>query len=317
VRDRYDVIVYGLVCLDTIWRVERLPQPGGYAPVLAERRTIGGEAANTAIALARWGVRVALVGYALGDDEDGRLLRDLFARDAPQIDTRFLAAAPDAQTPAFHCIATADGHRTIFGRCFTPLQAPPLDPKLARSARIFTLDPYGREAGVRACTMAAEAGLEIIAMDCTGRPEVSARSSIVVTSVETIGPEKPLEELTAFAAAVRDEYGPTTIVTRGEQGCTVAPAGAARGEVISIPAYTAPAVVDSTGAGDVFRAGLIYGRLQGWDLEATIRFASAAAALNCAEMGGWCGVRSVEEIREFQRRAASCSWYKRPERRLK
>ena len=77
--DRYDVIVYGLVCLDTIWRVERLPMPGGYAQVLAERRTIGGEAANTAIALARWGVRVALVGYALGEDEDGRLLRALFA----------------------------------------------------------------------------------------------------------------------------------------------------------------------------------------------------------------------------------------------
>jgi sugar/nucleoside kinase (ribokinase family) len=306
-QDRCDVIVYGLVCLDTLWRVERLPQPGGYAPVLAERRTIGGEAANTAIALDRWGVRVALVSYALGDDEDGRLLRELFACEVPQIDTRFLAAAPDAQTPSFLCIATADGHRTVFGRCPAPLQAPPLDPELARSARIFTLDPYGGEAGVRACTMAAEAGLEIIAMDCAGLPEVSARSSILVTSAETIGPEKPLEELTAFAAAVRDQCGPTTIVTRGELGCVVAPAGAARGEAISIPAYVAPAVVDSTGAGDVFRAGLIYGRLQGWDLEATIRFAAVAAAINCGEMGGWCGVRSVEEIHGFQRAAAQCS----------
>ena len=67
-----------------------------------------------------------------------------------------------------------------------------------------------------------------------------------------------------------------------------------------MPAYVAPAVVDSTGAGDVFRAGLIYGRLQSWDLERAIQFASAAAALNCGEMGGWCGVRSVEEIQEFQ-----------------
>src|SRR2546421_5725929 len=120
--DRYDVIVYGLVCLDTLWRVERLPKPGGYAQVMAERRTIGGEAANTAIALARWGVRVALVGYALGDDEEGRLLQELFAREAPQIDTRFLARVSDAQTPSFLCIATPDGHRTVFGRCFAPLQ---------------------------------------------------------------------------------------------------------------------------------------------------------------------------------------------------
>ena len=298
--DLYDVIVYGLVCLDTIWRVERLPIPGGYAQVLAERRTIGGEAANTAIALARWGVRVALVGYALGEDEDGRLLRALFAREAPQVDPRFLATTPEAQTPCFLCIASADGHRTIFGRCFAPLQAPPLDPELARSARMFTLDPYGGEAGVHACTVAAEAGLEIIAMDCTGLPEVNARASIAVTSAENIGPEKPLEELAAFAAALRDQYGPTTIVTRGEQGCVVAPAGAAGEEAVSVPAYVAPAVVDSTGAGDVFRAGLIYGRLQSWEIEKAIRFASAAAALNCGELGGWCGVRSVEEIQEFQ-----------------
>ena len=133
--DLYDVIVYGLVCLDTIWRVERLPMPGGYTQVLAERRTIGGEAANTAIALARWGARVALVGSALGEDEEGRLLRALFAREAPQIDPRFLATSPEAQTPCFLCIASADGHRTIFGRCFAPLQAPPLGPELARSAR--------------------------------------------------------------------------------------------------------------------------------------------------------------------------------------
>jgi sugar/nucleoside kinase (ribokinase family) len=297
------VIVYGLVCLDTIWRVERLPMPGGYAQVLAERRTIGGEAANTAIALARWGVRVALVGYALGEDEEKRRLCELFAREAPQIDFRFLATSPDAQTPCFLCIGTADGHRTIFGRCYSPLQAPPLDPELARSAHMFTLDPYGGEAGVRACTVAAAAGLEIIAMDCTGLPEVNARASIAVTSAENIGPEKPLEELAAFAAALRDQYGPTTILTRGAAGCVVAPEGGATGEVISIPAYVAPAVVDSTGAGDVFRAGLIYGRLQDWDLEPTIRFASAAAALNCGEMGGWCGVRSVEEIGEFQRAA--------------
>jgi sugar/nucleoside kinase (ribokinase family) len=157
--DLYDVIVYGMVCLDTIWRVERLPAPGGYAQVLAQRRTIGGEAANTAIALARWGLRVALLGYALGDDQEGRRLLELFPCEAPQLDLRFLTTSSEAQTPCFLCIATADGHRTTFGRSSAPLQAPPLDPRLTRSARLFTLDPYGGEAGVQACAVAADAGL--------------------------------------------------------------------------------------------------------------------------------------------------------------
>jgi sugar/nucleoside kinase (ribokinase family) len=101
----FDVIVYGLVCLDTIWRTERLPPPGGYAEVLEERRTIGGEAANTAIALDRWGVRVALLGNALGEDEEGSLIRELFAREAPAISLEFLATPSQTRTPSFLLIA--------------------------------------------------------------------------------------------------------------------------------------------------------------------------------------------------------------------
>src|SRR5262252_7654948 len=118
----YDVIVYGTVCLDAIWRVDSLPPPGGYVRILEERKMIGGEAANTAMALTRWGARVALVGNALGDDEDGHLLRALFARDAPEIDLRFVRTMPEARTPFCLCIATADGHRTMFGRGFTEMQ---------------------------------------------------------------------------------------------------------------------------------------------------------------------------------------------------
>ena len=43
-----EVIVYGTVCLDVIWRVKSLPQPGEYVRILEERKVIGGEAANTA-----------------------------------------------------------------------------------------------------------------------------------------------------------------------------------------------------------------------------------------------------------------------------
>jgi sugar/nucleoside kinase (ribokinase family) len=295
----YDVIVYGTVCLDAIWRVRDLPPLGGYMPIQEERTMVGGEAANTAIALARWGVRVALVGNALGDDADGRLLRELFAQQSPEIDTRFLATLPEARTPFCLCIATPDGHRTMFGRGFSEMQSPPLDPELARSARLFTLEPNAWNPGLRACSVAAQAGLSIVAMDYTRAPEVNRVSTIAVTSTDHIGPDKPLEALKAFAAGIRDDYGPTTIVTCGAKGCLVAAKGQT-GEVVPIPAYTLPEVIDTTGAGDIFRAGLIYGELQSWDLLRTVRFASAAAALNCGAMGGWGGVRSVEEIAAFQ-----------------
>ena len=280
-----------------------LPPPGGYVDILEERREIGGEAANTAIALARWGIRVALVGNALGDDEDGRLLRARFARDAPEIDLRFLKTSPTAHTPYCVCTSTPDGERTMFGYRFVEMEPPPLDPALAASARLFTMEPNAYAAGAEACKIAAAAGLFTLPMDYARDPAINAIASQVVTSSEHVGRGLSAAELAAFAASVRDDYGPTTIVTWGERGCFVAEQGQRGWPARHLPAYVAPRVVDTTGSGDIFRAGLLYGRLQEWDLLRTVRFASAAAALNCGEMGGWCGVRSLPEIQAFQQSA--------------
>src|SRR6266446_4376065 len=108
----FDAIVYGTVCLDLVWRVDRLAVPGGYESIKQERRMIGGEAANTAIALAHWGLKVALVGTAMGDDDDGRLLRRLFDDLGSTIDLSLTETIPGLQTPFCACIATPDGHRT-------------------------------------------------------------------------------------------------------------------------------------------------------------------------------------------------------------
>jgi sugar/nucleoside kinase (ribokinase family) len=55
-------------------------------------------------------------------------------------------------------------------------------------------------------------------------------------------------------------------------------------------------VVDTTGAGDIFHAGFIYGLLQGWPLERQLDFACAAAAINCMAVGARGGIQSVEAI---------------------
>jgi sugar/nucleoside kinase (ribokinase family) len=63
-------------------------------------------------------------------------------------------------------------------------------------------------------------------------------------------------------------------------------------------AYRVP-VVDTTGAGDIFHAGFIYGLLQGWELCRQLDFACAAAALNCMAVGARGGIRSVGLIEEL------------------
>ena len=235
----YDVIVYGTVALDAIWRVEELSPPGGYASILEERKMIGGEASNTALALHKWGLRVALVGNALGDDTDGRLLRELFARDAPGLDTRFLQTLPDARTPYCVCIATPDGERTMYGSGFDDWQCTPLDPALARRARWFTMDPNAWEPSRQAALIAAGAGLNVLAMDYTRDPLLCEKAALSVTSREHLRHLSTLDDLARHAARLRDTHGPTVILTCGADGCFVA-AREQTGPAIHIPAYPAP-----------------------------------------------------------------------------
>ena len=63
----------------------------------------------------------------------------------------------------------------------------------------------------------------------------------------------------------------------------------------STPAYRVPAV-DTTGAGDIFHAGFIYGLLQDWPLDRQLDFACAAAALNCMSVGARGGIQPLEAI---------------------
>jgi sugar/nucleoside kinase (ribokinase family) len=57
--------------------------------------------------------------------------------------------------------------------------------------------------------------------------------------------------------------------------------------------------VDTTGAGDVFHGGFIYGLLQNWEVEEILRFANAVAALKCQDLGGRKGIHTLEEIKRF------------------
>ena len=69
-------------------------------------------------------------------------------------------------------------------------------------------------------------------------------------------------------------------------------------ELLHVEAFKVNAV-DTTGAGDVLHAGFIYGLLENWEVAEILKFANAAAALKCKELGGRKGIPTLEEIQKF------------------
>jgi sugar/nucleoside kinase (ribokinase family) len=292
-----DVISYGIVCLDYIWRVRRLPALGGGVNIDEEAAMIGGEALNTAYPLHRWGVSVALVGNALGDDDHSVHLRRLLKGAYPNDETLHIPYHPDATIPFCYCIATPDGHRTMFGKGFGERMHLSLDPGIAESARFFTIDSTGYwDQGKEAAALAARHGAQIVAMDCEEALEICDLADTLQTSSESLPfhhEEDEGEKIADWAKAKRDRHGATVLVTRGPDGCFVAEG---EGPCYNVSAYPLDLVVDGTGSGDVFRAGYLYGRTQGWDVHRSVRFGSAAASFNCGAMGGCGGIAPLDAI---------------------
>ena len=123
----------------------------------------------------------------------------------------------------------------------------------------------------------------------TGTEELLRHTDVLIVGAEFPARLTGIEELRASVRAIA-KYGPWFV------GVTLGPGGALaqiHGESYYVPSFRVP-VVDSTGAGDIFHAGSIYGLLHGWTATETLRFAAAAAALKCEKLGGRPGIPPLE-----------------------
>ena len=291
---RPEVVVYGTVALDRFLRVNAQGQP--LSEAIWEEKP-GGEALNTALALIGWGVSVALIGTATGTDAEGRRLRELM--EAEGISQQGIPQAPDAVTPCCEIRVFPDGERTMSGRGFAQAIAPPLPEGLFHHQPLVAIDPnLGKSARAVALT-AASRRCRVVAMDFAHDPDVVCVAQVLQISEESLrrwgGAQGSPEEV---VTALHGQGAQFAVLTQGAKGGVVA-------SVRGIQHFTAcaiPDALDTTGAGDAFRAGLCYGLVQRWEQDDTLRFARAAAACHCRRRGGGSKV-PLEEIFSLQNKS--------------
>ena len=287
-------VAYGTVCLDRTYLLPSLPELGRYVEMLGERVSLGGEAANTAAAIRRWGGEMTLVGNPVGSGPEAELLVALLAKEGLQ---DAVLPAGNHPAPVCHIMVTPDGERTMFGRGFAEMEQrgdPSLAPMVAGDW--FTADPNHGALARRALPTAAERGMKTYALDFVRSDEQLPAGGYWQSSTDWVGTRGDADANRTWLEAWVERHDVTAILTDGSFGFLVARRSQG---VAYFPSWPNEGVVDSTGAGDVFRAGMLFGLDQGWELGECLKYAAAAAALNCrgyGAIGGLTDRASVEAL---------------------
>src|SRR5579862_358259 len=288
----FDVIGLGLASIDHLCVVNRHPRFDSKQQLVAYDVQPGGQVPTALVALQRWGLRTAYVG-AFGDDAGGILSRSALALEGVDV-TAALVRPNTAQQIAVILIDEISGERSVLwhrvGDLVVRQHELPIE-KLG-GGRVLLMDAADLPAALSAARAAKAAGAWTV-LD-TDTPEPGIEELLRLTDVLIVGADYPAR-LTGRAdlrAALRAaaKLGPSLVAV------TLGPGGVLAhvdGRFHYVPAFRVP-VVDSTGAGDIFHAGAIYGVLQGWPISDTLRFAAAAAALKCEQLGGRPGIPTVD-----------------------
>lgn len=275
----YDVLCYGTISMDNVTRLTNLPKPNRDAVATHEYNELGGEALQVAIPLAAWGLKVVVVGNFIGTDWKGNFIRQELARH-PGIDTRYIRQHENVVTPFLRVLVTPDGERSRIMYWYDDTPKVELTEEMMREARILSVDAHGRGERDRAAYVARQLGRLVVSSDAIWpQYPLVGLSDVLIISNTWLQYNFPGAFEYDHALTLQDQGAGTVIITDGPQPVLVVQAD---GAPFAVEPYRFPKVVDTSGAGSLFKAGIIYGLLQeDWSLEYKVKFACAAAGLYC------------------------------------
>lgn len=301
------VICLGNVVADHVFRVEEVPQPPAKAQAKGYQLNVGGMAANAAIAVTRLGGRAAFWGR-VGDDPNAGLLIDGLKKE--DIDLTGMKQVAGARSPVSAVLVDRYGERAIMGYRGDGLGTDPswLPLKMLDDAGAVLCDPRWPEG---AHVLLDEAEKRDIPTVLDGeRSETRLLLDLVprvryaifsVPGLTNYGSgARPRE---ALRKAVSEGVTRMAAVTRGEKSTLWIMRGEDR--IRETPVFRVEAR-DTTGAGDVFHGAFALAMAEGMEMEAAIRFSSAAGALRARD-GATAHRRELEQFLDESAAAAKAN----------
>ena len=296
----FDAIGFGLNAVDHLIVVPEYPQFDTKIRLTDYQRSAGGQTATAMVALQRLGMKTAYAGR-FGSDDAGRFGRESLLSEGINVDSAETIDGATNQV-AFIIIDERSGERTIIwdrdARLSYRADEAPLDlPELGRVLHIDAHDPPACVAMARAAHAAGAIVTADIDNIYEGLPELLPLIDVLITSSEFPHRLTGIGDLNESLMEIKSRYGcPIVGATLGAHGALVY----CEGRFIESPAFAVPGVCrDTTGAGDAFHAGFIYGMLRGEDIEACLKIGNAVAALKCRALGGRAALPDEGELKRF------------------
>lgn len=305
------IVVVGSINMDLVARMVRLPLPGETVAGESFQTICGGKGANQAVAAARLGVRVAMIGR-VGDDSFGTTLRQNLVADG--IDTSQVLDTPGCSSgvaligveatganaitvvPAANgrlsvndiesCRATIAAATALIVQLETPLETVSAAIRIAKQHSVLTvLDPAPAPSG--------PLPQDLISVDIISPNQSEARSLTGIVVEDWRSAERAARQLQSLGAN-------DVVLKLGELGAFVLSRDGIAEQVSALKSV----VVDTTAAGDAFTAALTVARCQGQSLVQSAKYGCLAGTFACTRFGAQPAMPAREELERWSRTAA-------------
>jgi len=293
----FDVVGFGTNAVDFLIQVPQYPDFNSKVELIDYTQAAGGEVATTMAGLSRLGLKTCYVGR-FGDDAAGEL--GYGSLESEGVDLTFAERVPGGTTQiAFIVIDARNGERTVIWKRDEKLAYTIVDVPLetVRDTRVLHLTPHDTAACIALAREARAAGV-IVSTDIDrvfdGLEELLPLVDVLLASSDFPAAITGLSDQQSALMSLRGKFGcPVVGITLGDEGSlTLGPDG-----FIRSPAFAVPnGCRDTTGAGDSYRVGFLFGLIKGSSIEESCAMANAVAALKCRAIGARTSLPTPAEL---------------------
>lgn len=297
----FDAVGFGLNAVDHLVVVPAYPEFDTKVRLVEHTLSAGGQTASALVGLQRLGLRTAYAGR-FGSDEAGRFGLETLRAEGVDLSRAEVVEGARNQI-AFIIIEAHTGERTIIWDRDERLayRAEEAPAEFARRGRVLHMDAHDPPACARVAREARAAGT-VVSLDVDniypGLAELLPHVDLLISSKEFPRRLTGLKDERAALVETQARLRPSALVgvTLGARGAVVYHDGL----FVEAPACPVPGGCrDTTGAGDAFHAGFLYGLLQGEEIEGCLHTGCAVAALKCRALGARAALPTAQELHNF------------------